>query len=94
MKNLTEKKLKKLGLKKKWLGDKSGYWWEMTLPGKIPVNILYDQDYNDVILRVKILNDYKPFKREKCWSFLFMRKATLKNFKKMINYGLHITTEK
>jgi hypothetical protein len=92
MKNLTEKKLKKLGLKKKWLDDKSGCWWEMTLPGKIPVNILYDEDV--LVLRIKTLNDYRPFKREKCWSFLFIRKATLKNFKKMINYGLHITTEK
>jgi hypothetical protein len=64
----------------------------MTLPGKIPVNILYDEDV--LVLRIKTLNDYRPFKREKCWSFLFIRKATLKNFKKMINYGLHITTEK
>ncbi len=94
MKKLTEKQLKKHGLKKKWLSDKSGYWWEMTLPGKIPVNILYDQDYDDVVLRVKTLEDYKPFKREKSWTFLMLKKATLKNFKKLIFYGSIIAAAK
>ena len=94
MKRLTEKQLKKYGLKRKWLDDKSGSWWEMTLPGKIPVNILYEPDYDSIILRLKRLEDYKPFKREKCWDFFLIKKATLKNFKRMITYGTYIATEK
>lgn len=94
MKRLTEKQLRKYGLRKKWLDDKSGSWWEMTLPGKIPVNILYDQDIDDIILRIKPLSDIKPFKREKSWEFFLKKKATLKNFKRMITYGSYIASEK
>ena len=62
----------------------------------IPTNILYDQDYNDLVLRVKILEDYRPHKREKGWSFLSVKKATLLNYKKLliIAYGIHTSTEK
>lgn len=94
MRNLSEKKIRGLGFKKKWLDDKSGSWWEMTLPGKIPVSILYDQDYDMIILRIKILNDYRPFKREKSWDFFLKKPATLKNFKRMITYGTYIASEK
>jgi hypothetical protein len=94
---LTEADLKEIGFKKKWLDDKSGYWWEFNTKGKeIPTNILYDQDTNDLVLRVKILNDYKPFKREKSWSFLHLKKATLLNYKQLliIAYGIHTSSEK
>lgn len=91
---LTEKELKKHGLKKKWLDDKSGFWWERTLPGKMPVNILYDRDDNLLVLRVKTLEDYRPFKRETSWDFFLKKKATLKNLKKMITYGTYIAAEK
>jgi len=94
MRNLSEKQIRGLGLKRKWLDDKSGSWWEMTLPGKLPVNILYDQDTDDIILRIKILNDYKPYKRQKCWDFFQKKPATLRNFKRMITYGTHISAEK
>jgi hypothetical protein len=97
LKDLDEAQLKRLSFKKKWLYDKSGYWWEFDVKGnEIPTNILYDQDYNDLVLRVKILNDYKPHKREKCWSFLCIKKATILNYKQLliIAYGLHTSTEK
>ena len=94
MRKLTEKQLRKYGLRKKWLDDKSGSWWEMTLPGKLPVNILYDLDTNDLVLRIKTLEDYRPFKREKSWDFFMIKPATLKNFKRMITYGTYIAAEK
>jgi hypothetical protein len=97
LKDLDEAQLKRLSFKKKWLDDKSGYWYEFTPKVKgIPTNIVYDQDYNDLTLRVKILNDYKPFKREKYWSMLYRTKATLLNYKKLliIAYGIHTSTEK
>lgn len=85
---LTEDIIKKAGFTKKWLDDKSGYWWEKTISNKpIPVNILYDQDANELVLRVKILNDYKPFKREKSWSFIQILKGTMLNFKKILVNG-------
>ena len=93
MRKLTEKQLRKYGLRKKWLDDKSGSWWEMTLPGKMPVSILYDQDLG-LVLRVKTLEDYRPFKREKTWTFFLKKPATLKNFKRMITYGTYIAAEK
>ena len=96
LKDLDEAQLKRLSFKKKWLDDKSGYWWEFTPKGKdIPTNILYDQDFNDLVLRVKILEDYRPHKREKGWSFLSVKKATLLNYKKLliIAYGIHTSTE-
>lgn len=96
LKDLDEAQLKRLSFKKKWLDDKSGYWWEFETKGKeIPTNILYDEDTDDLVLRVKILNDYKPFKREKGWSFLYKTKATLLNYKKLliIAYGIHTSTE-
>ena len=93
MRKLTEKQLRKYGLRKKWLDDKSGSWWEMTLPGKLPVSILYDQDLG-LVLRVKTLEDYRPFKREKTWTFFLKKPATLKNFKRMITYGTYIAAEK
>ena len=97
LKDLDEEQLKRLSFKKKWLDDKSGYWWEFDVKGKeIPTNILYDQDYNDLVLRVKILNAYKPHKREKSWSFLCIKKATLLNYKQLliIAYGIHTSSEK
>jgi len=97
LKDLDEEQLKRLSFKKKWLDDKSGYWWEFDVKGnEIPTNILYDQDTNDLVLRVKILNDYKPFKREKSWSFLCIKKATLLNYKQLliIAYGIHTSSEK
>lgn len=95
-KDLTEKQLKRLCFKKKWLDDKSGFWWEFCPKTKeIPTNIMYDQDTNELVLRVKILNDYKPHRREKCWSFLYLKKATLLNYKQLlvIVYGIHTSTE-
>ena len=97
LKDLDEAQLKRLSFKKKWLDDKSGYWWEFETKAKeIPTNILYDEDIDDLSLRVKILNDYKPFKREKYWSMLYRTKATLLNYKKLliIAYGIHTSTEK
>lgn len=94
MKKLTVIQLKKLGLKKRWLSDKSGAWWEKTLKGRIPVNILYEEEFNTIILRVKPLSDFKPFKRDACWSFFLIKKATVSNFKKLMHYGKKIASEK
>lgn len=94
-KPLNEVIIKKVGFHKKWLDDKSGYWWEKTLKSRIiPVNILYDQDTNELILRVKILNDYKPFKRESSWSFIQTMPATMLNLKRIIVNGALIATAK
>lgn len=96
-KSLTEADLKRISFKKKWLDDKSGYWWEFDIKGKeIPINITYNQDTNDLVLGVKILSDYKPHKREKYWSYLYIKKATLLNYKQLliIAYGIHTSSEK
>lgn len=94
-KPLNEVIIKKVGFHKKWLDDKSGYWWEKTLRSRmIPVNIMYDQDTNELILRVKILNDYKPFKRESCWSFIQTMPATMLNLKRILVNGALIAATK
>jgi len=95
MKKLSEASLRELGLRKAWLDDKSGFWWEMSITGgQVPVNILFDQDTNELIVRTKILDDYKPYRREKCWSFLLKKKATIPNFYKLKKYGVHISAKK
>jgi len=95
MKKLSDTSLKELGLKKKWLDDKSGFWWEMNITGgEVPVNILFDQDTNDLIIRTKVLSDFKPYKREKGWCFLLKKKATVDNFYKLRKYGVRISLEK
>jgi hypothetical protein len=60
----------------------------------IPVNILYDQDRDELILRTKVLNDYKPFKRESSWSFIQIMPATVLNLKRIIVNGALIAATK
>jgi len=92
---LNEVIIKQVGFRKKWLDDKSGYWWEKTLRSRmIPVNILYDQDRDELILRTKVLNDYKPFKRESSWSFIQIMPATVLNLKRIIVNGALIAATK
>jgi hypothetical protein len=94
-KPLNEVIIKQVGFHKKWLDDKSGYWWEKTLRSRmIPVNILYDQDRDELILRTKVLNDYKPFKRESSWSFIQIMPATVLNLKRIIVNGALIAATK
>jgi hypothetical protein len=94
-KPLNEVIIKQVGFRKKWLDDKSGYWWEKTLRSRmIPVNILYDQDRDELILRTKVLNDYKPFKRESSWSFIQIMPATVLNLKRIIVNGALIAATK
>jgi hypothetical protein len=94
-KPLTEEIVKNLGFRKKWLDDKSGYWWEKTLQGRIiPVNIVYDPDYNELTLRIKILNDFKPYKRESSWENLQVISATMLNLKRIIVNGVLINAAK
>ncbi len=85
---LNETIIKQIGFHKKWLDDKSGYWWEKTLQSRIiPVNIVYDQDTNELILRIKILNDFKPYRREKSWDFIQIVPGTILNLKRILVNG-------
>jgi len=94
-KPLNEVIIKQAGFHKRWLDDKSGYWWEKTLQSRItPVNILYDQDTNELILRVKILNDFKPYKRDTSWSFLQIVDGTTLNLKRILVNGALIAATK
>lgn len=92
---LNEVIIKQVGFRKRWLDDKSGYWWEKTIRSRmIPVNILYDQDTDELVLRTKVLNDYKPFKRESYWSFIQIMPATVLNLKRIIVNGALIAATK
>ena len=94
-KPLNEVIIKQVGFRKMWLDDKSGYWWEKTLKSRmIPVNILYDQDTDELVLRTKVLNDYKPHKRESSWSFIQTMPATMLNLKRILVNGALIATAK
>jgi len=94
-KPLNEVIIKQAGFHRRWLDDKSGYWWEKTLQSRItPVNILYDQDTNELILRVKILNDFKPYKRDTSWSFLQIVDGTILNLKRILVNGALIAATK
>lgn len=55
---ITEKFLKDAGFKKKWLSDKSGYWWELTLtlkdfPAKISITVEQEMDIFWKIINMK-----------------------------------------
>ena len=94
-KPLNEVIIKQVGFHKRWLDDKSGYWWEKTIPSRIiPVNILYDQDTNELVLRVKVLNDYKPFRRATSWDFIQVVDGTVLNLKRILVNGALIAATK
>lgn len=94
-KPLNEKIIKQVGFHRRWLDDKSGYWWEKTLPSRIiPVNILYDRDTNELVLRVKILSDFKPYRRNLCWEQLQVLPATVLNLKRILVNGTLIAAAK
>lgn len=94
-KPLNEAIIKQVGFHKRWLDDKSGYWWEKTLQSRIiPVNILYDQDHNELVLRVKILSDFKPYRRSLCWEQLQVLPATVLNLKRILVNGALIAATK
>ena len=56
-----KKKLKKLGFKKKWLEDKSGYWFEKKLPHpyfkKLTLNVDLDCGFG-ITIDVEDINGY------------------------------------
>lgn len=94
-KPLNEVIIKQAGFRKKWLDDKSGYWWEKTIQSRIiPVSILYEQDTNELILRIKKLNDFKPFRRDLSWDFLQVVDGTTLNLKRILVNGALIAATK
>lgn len=94
-KPLNETIIRQVGFHKRWLDDKSGYWWEKTLQSRmIPVNIVYEQDTNELILRTKVLSDHKPHTREKCWDMLQIMPATVLNLKRILVNGALISATK
>jgi hypothetical protein len=94
-KPLNEKIIKQVGFHRRWLDDKSGYWWEKTLQSRIiPVNIVYDQDHNDLTLRIKVLSDFKPYRRENCWENVQTLPGTMLNLKRILVNGALISTTK
>ncbi len=94
-KPLNETIIKQAGFHKKWLDDKSGYWWEKTLYSRmIPVNIVYEQDTQELILRTKILSDFKPHTRNTCWDNLQIMPATILNLKRILVNGALISATK
>ena len=97
MRNLSKKHLRAQGFKKKWLSDGSGHWWKLKLSNSkstIPVSLIYDDDTNDLTLQVKTLQECKPFKRDKSWTFILIRPGTIKNLAKMITHGIYIAAKK
>ena len=94
-KPLNEKIIKQVGFHRRWLDDKSGYWWEKTLQSRIiPVNIVYDQDKNDLTLRVKTLTDFKPYRRQSSWENIQVVDGTIINLKRILVNGALIATTK
>jgi hypothetical protein len=93
---ITLEILKKIGFKKKYLDDRSAHWYHLdcnklfkeskTIPaGIIPVSIIYDELDKELVLQMKVLEDFKPFKRDKQWSMLQIAPANLRNLKRLIN---------
>lgn len=94
-KPLNEKIIKQVSFHRRWLDDKSGYWWEKTLQSRIiPVNIVYDQDHNDLTLRIKVLSDFKPYRRETSWENVQVLPATVLNLKRILVNGALISATK
>lgn len=94
-KPLNEVIIKQVGFHKRWLDDKSGYWWEKTLQSRIiPVNIMYDQDRHELTLRTKILNETHPKRRNACWEDLQIVPATVLNLKRILVNGALIAATK
>jgi hypothetical protein len=94
-KPLNEIIIKQVGFHKRWLDDKSGYWWEKTLQSRIiPVNIVYDQDKNDLTLRVKLLTDFAPYRRQTSWEQVQVIAGTTLNLKRILVNGALIAATK
>lgn len=94
-KPLNETIIKQVGFHKRWLDDKSGYWWEKTLLSRIiPVNIVYDQDKNDLTLRVKLLTDFQPYRRQTSWEQVQVIHGTTLNLKRILVNGALIAATK
>ena len=74
---LTDKDLKERGFKKKWLQDKSGYWWEQKFPktliGKLQIQA--DPEWNSMYIE-----------RPKDSDSLISGKCTLAVLKKILTF--------
>lgn len=81
-----EKKLKKLGFKKKWLSDKSGFWFEKNFKYKdLRLQLMADLDNKHICLGIRVdPNGTIKIKLSSCYDFVYQKKLTIKNVKLLI----------
>lgn len=78
-----EAKLIKLGFKRRWLSDKSGYWMEKSLGSKdVKFRLNVETDHNLLVMEAKV-GDGTYYKDR--------FKVTLKNWEIVGNYKLSIS---